>query len=392
MSHPKVLISVGNFECHGAARLPEAFKSAGFEVRVICHLGSTLSYSSFVDRFILHRERSGAGYQAILLESINSWRPDLIVPGDETTLWLLHALRARLRKEEPDAPIHAAFDRSFCAFEQQGNIVLKSRLADIARQAGVRVPAQCVDPSPEAAIAFAEQHGFPVLIKHDRSSGGSGVHLCRTADELRRELTRDAAGLGGFSGARNLAVQQFVEGDTAMVGFAATGGRMIAGYAMRIVETFPNRFGPSSVLRHLDDPRLVEMAARIVGHFGFNGLGAADFRLAAGTGDPYLIEFNARSFANPHVGRYVGVDLCAALRASLEGTVYQPGPVVERRTIALFPNEWSRNPHSPHLLGCHDVPWHDRTLLQHLIADVGDRLHSLDVAPPLPRIRPATAQ
>ena len=61
-----------------------------------------------------------------------------------------------------------------------------------------------------------------------------------------------------------------------------------------------------------------------------------------------------------------GRDLPAALYAALSGEDIHPAPkVTENDIIALFPQEWMRDPDSAFLKSAyHDVPWEEPELLR----------------------------
>ncbi|HEX6495746.1 MAG TPA: hypothetical protein VF018_09700, partial [Acidobacteriaceae bacterium] len=59
-------------------------------------------------------------------------------------------------------------------------------------------------------------------------------------------------------------------------------------------------------------------------------------------------------------------DLAAAAFAAVTGVPVHPRPVVTaEQTIALFPQEWQRDPASPLIPGAyHDVPWDSPALVR----------------------------
>jgi hypothetical protein len=61
-----------------------------------------------------------------------------------------------------------------------------------------------------------------------------------------------------------------------------------------------------------------------------------------------------------------GRDLPAALYAAMTGEVIREAPkVTENQIIALFPQEWKRDPKSPFIQsGYHDVPWQEPELIR----------------------------
>jgi hypothetical protein len=91
-----------------------------------------------------------------------------------------------------------------------------------------------------------------------------------------------------------------------------------------------------------------------------------DFILDDASGDAYLIEINPRATQVNHLRLDVGQDLPTALRLALEGLPQPvPAPVAEV-DIVLFPQEWSRDRNSPHLLATRydDVPYEEPELLR----------------------------
>jgi hypothetical protein len=85
-----------------------------------------------------------------------------------------------------------------------------------------------------------------------------------------------------------------------------------------------------------------------------------------------LIEINRRVTNGIQMGGLVGVDLCAALAAALDGGAYAGRvdiPAGEEHLIAEFPQEWLRDAASPYLRAARtDVPWDDVGLLQAMLA------------------------
>ncbi len=89
------------------------------------------------------------------------------------------------------------------------------------------------------------------------------------------------------------------------------------------------------------------------------------------TGNAYLIEINPRATQVGHLNLGPGRDLPAAVYAALIGKAAQPAPkVTEKNTIALFPQEWIRDPHSSFLQSAyHDVPWQEPALIRHCVSN-----------------------
>jgi hypothetical protein len=84
------------------------------------------------------------------------------------------------------------------------------------------------------------------------------------------------------------------------------------------------------------------------------------------TENAYLIEINPRLTQVMHLTLGLGRDIPAALYSVLSGQPISPAPkVTEENTIALFPQEWIRDPASPFLQSAyHDVPWDKPELIR----------------------------
>ncbi len=80
-----------------------------------------------------------------------------------------------------------------------------------------------------------------------------------------------------------------------------------------------------------------------------SGLAGSEFIVEDGTGQPYLLELSRRITPGTHRGRALGVDLCAALRARIDGVACASRTGLddgEEGMYALFPQEWLRDPSS----------------------------------------------
>jgi predicted ATP-grasp superfamily ATP-dependent carboligase len=130
--------------------------------------------------------------------------------------------------------------------------------------------------------------------------------------------------------------------------------------------------GAGSVTRYVARPDIAEMHRTLLQALGASGLVGTQYLIEAGTGIPYLIEINRRMVPATHTGSRVGVDLAAAL-AAVMGSHDWTGPTdlaaENERSLALFPQEWLRDPSSAHLERLPtDAPWDDPQLFEAMLA------------------------
>ncbi len=376
----KVMIVATAVDRAGIARLPEALQRAGFEVGVVCPAGSAIGQTRFTDRmWILDGAFNTvqALFNAMNVASAQ-WVPDLVIPGDDMAVRAMHRM---VEVSSPDPAARALLDvigASLAAPARFPEIEMKSRFPDAASASAIDMPPQIVPSDIDPAIAFAEGCGWPVLVKPDYGFGGIGIVRCHTADELAPAIRQAKSSALAGPNPRVASVQKFIEGKMSGVVLTALRGEMLAALAYEKLQTV-STFGPSSVVRRLDRDDLVASAARLVRHFRFTGYGELEFLIERDTGKAWLLEFNARPAPVATRAHLMGADLAAALLAGLGGTARRTSgfrPVDD--AVALFPQEWKRDPESPFLRSAyHDVPWDDPALLKHFVDGCAQQAASL---------------
>ncbi len=366
---PRVLI-VSLRGWWAAARLPKAFARAGFHVSTLSFPGLPLLRSRDVQTHYLIPARGEdaeliAKARAALIEA----RPSIVVPTDESSVELLQAIAASASEELPaEDPLLRLLRDSLGEFS--GHAILRDRRAfmDLAEKAGVRIPARSVIHAHADAIAFAEQHGGALVLKAEESCAGMGVFMCRDLAAVEKAVTQ-LASRSRATLTDGVLAQTLIEGSTAMRVVLAFRGEVIGGLSAFKRETFPRTTGPSSVVEFIDHPEMASTARAIVREIGYSGFASLDF-IVEDNGAAHLIELNSRPTPITHLGAHLGLDLCERLARVLRGeTASDAEPRGLPRKVALFPQEWTRDPNSPHFADSfHDVPWEDPELLQECIA------------------------
>jgi predicted ATP-grasp superfamily ATP-dependent carboligase len=93
--------------------------------------------------------------------------------------------------------------------------------------------------------------------------------------------------------------------------------------------------------------------------YGLNGYAGFDY-IVDETGRAFLIEVNPRLMPTGHFSDAFGVDLTAALLAAMRREPAPKSTFPRHEYVALFPNEWVRDPQSTYLqTAFHDVPRDD---------------------------------
>lgn len=370
----------------------------GCDCAVLSPPGFTCSLSRFASRHFRLPYHRGLwlgilSVKSSLERAMRDWHPDLIVPLDDTSAWLLRGLAAG---RSVSGELRRLLETSLGSPAGYDKVCSRSRFVELAARIGVRAPrSRAVERT--TALEAAEAIGYPVLLKREYSAAGVGVTVAHDAAELRaaivaagfgrlRSLTRYRALLRrcklearllvwSLAGLRTAAksvfeLQQFIPGGGAMHHVAAWQGRVLAGVSFEQVCVHPSPNGPSSVIRFIKHPEMEATARRIIAALGYSGFASFDFIIEKGSGHAFVIEMNPRTTSSMHLGRLFGHDLCGAMARQLGGLVETVEAVAsqEQSAIVLVPREIDRDPESAWLCAgpsvLYDVPWDDPAVLE----------------------------
>ncbi len=369
----------------GSARLVKPLSEAGFRVAALCPSDNPLAQTRFLDeRFALTQLRSSRRFEARLAEVMRAWRPGLIVPCDERAVACLHAVVRRARSGFNVGLTREAMQVIMASMgdpERFNQTLMKSDTLRLARELGLTIPDSACVASKADAIVEASRIGYPVYVKSSFSWSGNGVRLCRDADEvaeaidaawprrptplrdwLRRVVHRD-----WYPNRAPIDVQQAINGRPAMTCAVAVDGRVLASFAGVALQTCAAN-GPSSIAWVGPHVGMERASAEMIAALGFTGFVGFDFIIDSQTGEHYLLECNPRPIPICHLGKRIGVDLCAALAAELSGGRQEPATVVGEETIVLFPNEWQRHPEGLANTKYYiDIPFGDPPLMSSMV-------------------------
>ncbi len=364
------------------ARLAVAFAQAGFTVKAVCPSGHQLAKTNAVARLYPYN-----GLMPLLsfATAIKGAHPDLVVPGDDLATRHLHHLYAREKKRGAAGEgVCGVIERSLGNREGFAVVYARTRFLEVAEAEGVRCPTTAVIASERDLEDFAQQAGFPLVLKADVTSGGEGVRVVRTLEDGKREFRglsappvlarvlkravfdRDQRLMGAAVLRRRPVVnaQAFVAGREATSLVACWEGKVLASLHFEVLLK-TEASGPATVLRRIEHPEMASAAEKTARRLGLSGLHGFDFMLD-GSNRAFLIEINPRTTQVGHLRLGPGHDLPAALYGAVTGEVVRPAPkVTENDTIALFPQEWLRDPASSYLDSAyHDVPWQESELVR----------------------------
>jgi hypothetical protein len=378
---PKVLVATTS-RWVPTARLAMALTGAGCNVEAVCPSRHPLGKTTAV-----HRMHTYHGLTPLksFKAAIAATSPDLIVPGDDLATRHLHDLhRGAQREGKAGMLICALIERSLGQAESFRVVFERNTFIEVADQEGVRVPKTGVIDRRDDLKKHAARIGFPLVLKANGTSGGDGVRITQTFEEAQRALqSLQAPPLFARAAKRALLdqdttliwpsllrrryvvnAQAFVMGREATSTVFCWEGSVLAALHFEVVEKM-HAAGHAAVLRLIEHPEMSVAAEKMVRRLKLSGFHGFDFMLEAHTDNAYLIEINPRTTQVGHLALGARHDLPAALHAALCGDRVPKTPkVTEKDTIALFPQEWMRDPASEFLRsGYHDVPWEEPALI-----------------------------
>jgi predicted ATP-grasp superfamily ATP-dependent carboligase len=208
----------------------------------------------------------------------------------------------------------------------------KGRLLGIASKLGVAIPRQQVVSSPAArhTLAAADLR-FPLVLKPSRSvaDGGSGrakLGVAHAADEVELRKRMDYMPKAAFP----LLVQERVAGPGVGIFLLVWEGEPIAVFAHRRIREKPPSGGVSVYRESVAaEPGLVARSRELLAQFAWEGLAMIEYKIAAATGTPYLMEINGRFWGSLQLAIDAGVDFPVLLTALAMGE--RPAPVTTYR-------------------------------------------------------------
>ena len=374
---PTVLL-ISTSPSFSPARLAMALTKRGFAVQAVCPGDHTLRKTPTVRA--VHSYNCLAPFRCIG-SAVAIAKPDLIIPCDDWAASLLHELYSRESgRSGSGGLVPNLIGRSLGAPQNFSLAYDRTALLALAAQEGLPVPRIEVVHSVGDLKKWAAAEGFPAVLKANATSGGDGVRIVKTLEEAERAFSSLQAPPMFAKAVKRVVfdkdmallwpslrrtpyvvnIQKFVPGRDATSAVACWNGKVLASLQFEVLNK-QDAGGPSTVLRWIENQDMVSTAHKLACRLELSGLYGFDFILETATGRAYLIEMNPRATQVGHLAFGPGHDLAAALYAAVTGRDIRPTPrITDKDTIALFPQEWLKNPASDFLrLAYHDVPWEE---------------------------------
>lgn len=235
----------------------------------------------------------------------------------------------------------------------------KARVSNLLREAGVPVPRSIVIEDEPAAQRAVEELGLPVTLKRRVGSGGEGVRIARSTEEV----TAMVADLG--AGPDQLFAEEFLPGRTVCWAGVLHQGSVLEGV---VYETLQSRGaeGPSTTIHVLRDETISRIGAQLAALVSQSGLVNLDL-VEDRDGRPRVVDVNLRAWHSVVALGAVGHTFVDSYLNSLRGEDRRTGPSPHGGRpmhLRVFPDQAARLDRPVHDLALFfSDAWHQRTVL-----------------------------
>jgi hypothetical protein len=366
---PRILL-VGLLPGMGGMHLPRHLSRVGLDVFFIGIRACLASSSSHIKMFYPWQSDGGGLAMMPFIDCLRQSQPEWIIPIDELSTQVLQHIGTG-QIEGSTTPLQT--DITELVRRSLGNprhyplLAVRRRACETARAAGIPMADQTNADTLQACLEFARRHGYPVVLKQEASMGGIAAFILDNATALSEFAASGKLTQTGLP----WIIQKFIPGILGMHTVFAEQGRVLAQLsAIQLRRRSDRPTAPSSVIKLLPHDGMAASCAAFTAAAGLSGFHGWDFQLDA-TGNATMIEHNPRPISISHLGHLSGNDLCRALAAVCGATTIplEP-PNGNEYDVALFPDEWQRDPLSPMLHAAfHDAPWDDQALLTTLLQE-----------------------
>ncbi|MCG8491057.1 MAG: ATP-grasp domain-containing protein [Sneathiellales bacterium] len=361
---------------YSLARLPALFREYGIscsilapENRILSQCGTAVN-SIKVPEDKLPQTLGDLG--TLLSFAVNRTGADYLLTNDENLLKNILSTRDLLRSKKEALSdnlltLLSVLERSFLSEKTHYS---RPTLLEHARKSGFHVPDYKSINSWQEVQAIQSACPYPAYFKLSFEAGGNGVIFASNEEDLSNGITSLIDLAIPPTEEHPMIMQEPASGQELTINFAAWEGKLLGYDVLYPLQKFAER-GPSTVLRTLYRPDWMDPISALVKELGFSGLGGLDVFEQEESTIPSVIEVNLRPTHGLQASEELASPLLQLFSGQLKGCVSapeQPEHAKRDRTVALFPDEYLRDRHSPHLTqNPVNIPWKDPKLFKGLL-------------------------
>ena len=276
-------------------------KEIGCRVSVLCSSKYNVCYASKLpDEKILNSSAAGSsdGFEDFLLPLITSGKYDVLLPVAEMTTNKVTKNEELYRQHvklacAPRSAYIQAFDKQN-TFEHAMNIGMPCPLTRRRNQ---------------SVEDFLSRVDFPVIIKPRSGMGSIGFHKFEKREDFLPYIQEKGIDLDQY------VLQKFIRYDKYLgaILFVDQKGNVCMAYADEVLRWFPIDAGTACLIRSIDNPELLDNAARLLKAMKWQGVAALSFMIDKTDNTPKLQEINGRIPASIRLSHQCGFNVARLL-------------------------------------------------------------------------------
>lgn len=196
----------------------------------------------------------------------------------------------------------------------------KGSLMKIARDLGIPIPNTYYIGDFGMLHRIADEIEFPAVIKLRETSSSIGLSYVNSKEELISKY-KETILKYDLSPSNYPLIQEYVEGDGYGVSFLFNHGDLRAKFTHKRLREYPISGGPSTYRISVKEPKMEDMAKRLLEYFNWHGLAMVEFKMG-NNNNPVLMEINPRFWGSLNQAIQSGVNFPYLLyKMALDGDV-----------------------------------------------------------------------
>lgn len=170
-----------------------------------------------------------------------------------------------------------------------------------------------------------EEIKLPIVVKVDRSSGGEGVFLCHSHEDVSRVLCdiQKKNIEKNIDSEQYIVLQEYIKGDNVSCEALFQKGTLLACACSRVTSTTGGEFNVSAGRIYKHDPDVENILHTIGRTFNFDGFYNITFIQDTSSKKLYFIEADMRPNIWFSLTRYAGVDFSKAIKTYIDSNTHE---------------------------------------------------------------------
>ncbi|MBR4673573.1 MAG: ATP-grasp domain-containing protein [Victivallales bacterium] len=282
MDFSKIRVLLTDGSARQTLTILHGLKEIGCHVTVLCPSKYAVCYASNLpDEKILNINAAGSldGFEDFLHSQIISGKYDVLLPVAEMTT-------NKVTQHEDE---YKKYVKLACA-PRKAYIQAFNKQNTFEHAMNIGMPCPVTRRSEQSVEDYLNQVEFPVIIKPRSGMGSIGFHKFEKREDFWPYVQEHQIDLNQY------VLQKFIQYDKYLgaILFVDQKGNVCMSYADEVLRWFPIDAGTACLIRSIDNPELLDNAARLLKAMNWQGVAALSFMIDKTDNTPKLQEINGR--------------------------------------------------------------------------------------------------